>query len=148
MPKKKPPNWEDIKTRRIVNGESWEAIREVYDVPLGTLKNRASREKWSDEALRIGTEIRAEAEDDLKALCTATIKVHRKFMERMLKKDSEGNDVIEALEHAFLTDGERVNSLFQTAMNNSVKILQAHLKAQEDNPEEEEPPGFIVSPDV
>ena len=58
MPKKKAPNWEDIKTRRTVHHETWEDIREIYNVPLSTLKNRASREKWQYEAVKIGTEIR------------------------------------------------------------------------------------------
>lgn len=147
MAKKKPPNWEDIKTRYIVNGEKPGDIAKVYDVSAKTISNRASEEKWGEERGILGKEIRAEAEDDLKALCRATITVHRKFMERMLQTGEDGKDMIKALEHPFLTDGERTNSLFQTAMNNSVKVMLAAMKEQEDG-QDEEPPGFNITADA
>lgn len=147
MAKKKPPNWEDIKTRYVVNGEKPGDIAKVYDVSAKTISNRASEEKWGEERGILGKEIRSEAEGDLKALCRATITVHRKFMERMLQQDADGKDMIRALEHPFLTDGERTNSLFQTAMNNSVKVMLAAMREQDDSPEDE-PAGFNVAPDA
>lgn len=146
MGKRNAP-WVEIKARYLA-GESPKDIGADYGLTGGQISDKAYANGWAKVKTEISESVVAAVEDDIKALCTATIKVHRKFMERMLQKDQDDKDIIQALDHAFLTDGERVNSLFQTAMNNSVKILQAHLKITEDNGEEEEIPGFNVSPDV
>lgn len=142
MVQKKPINWVAIK-KRYLQGEPPVKIAEDYETDAKAIRNKAYRERWISQKETIQDNIVSEVEDDLKALCSATIKVHRKFMERMLTKGQDGQDMIKALEHPFLTDGEKVNSLFQTAMNNSVKVYLAAIKAQDDDPEEANPAGNV-----
>lgn len=137
MGKKKPPNWADIKTRRVVNGESWDAITAIYDVPLSTLQSRASREGWRKETQEFAKNLRESVEDELKALCSVTMRVHRKFMENLEPQIAD-------IQNPYLFDGERTNSLFQTAMNNSVKLMLAALKTEEEKPEDEQAASSAV----
>ena len=137
MGKKKPPNWADIKTRRVVNGESWDAIRAVYDVPLSTLKSKASREGWRNDAQQVATELRESAKSQLKELCDVTLRVHLKFMKGLEPQIAD-------IQNPYLFDGERTNSLYQTAMNNSVKLMLAALKAEEEKPEDEQAASSAV----
>jgi len=142
MVQKKPINWAAIK-KRYLQGEKPKDIAEAYGLTAKQVSDKANKESWTRKKAEICEKIEIEVEDDLKALCSATIKVHRNFMERMLTKGQDGQDMIKALEHPFLTDGEKVNSLFQTAMNNSVKVYLAAIKAQDDDPEEANPAGNV-----
>lgn len=142
MAKKKlpPPNWEEIKTRYIVNGEKPGDIAKDYNVTAKTISNEASENKWREERRNLGKELREITKSELKDLCTSTVRVHAKFMAQL-----EGQ--IEDIQNPYLFDGERTNSLFQTAMNNSVKILINCIKEDEDT-SEEEAPGFVVEQDA
>lgn len=137
--KKRPPNWEDIKTRRVVNGETWDSIREIYDVPLSTLKNRASREKWQEIAVQIGETIR---EDEISRRKRILAKVGNAF-ETMI------DAILTELPNMGPTvqDGEGFpNKYYHEAYKQG---LAAYLKP--DAPtlqEEEEPPGFNVTVDA
>lgn len=148
MPRKKPPNWEDIKTRRTISGESWDDIQKVYDVPLSTLKNRASREKWKYEAIQIGTEIRESIKQDLKELCRENIQLHLDFLKKLREADADGKTMLDFIQNPFLFDGERVNSLFQTAMNNATKLTQSVIKVEAEEEGEDVTPGFNVTLDA
>lgn len=147
MAKQKKLNWAAIK-KRYLQGEKPKDIAVDYGLTAKQVSDKASYEGWIRKKTEISEKVATDVEDDLKALCSATIKVHRLFMERMLQKNRDGQDMIQALEHPFLMDGEKVNGLYQTAMNNSVKLYQTIVKVQDDAPAEEEPPGFNVSPDA
>lgn len=137
MVKKKPPNWADIKTRYVVHGHTPDAISKVYDVAPKTISNRASLEKWKEEAGVFGNNLLESSKSELKALCAVTLRVHRKFMENLEPQIAD-------IQNPYLFDGERTNSLFQTAMNNSVKLMLAALKTEEDKSGDEQTASSTV----
>lgn len=138
MARKKAVNWAVIK-KRYLSGESPKSIAEDYGIEPKAITNKAYREEWGRQREIIQDNIIASVENDLKDLVSVTIAVHREFMHNLKGQAKE-------ITNPYLFDGERTNSLFQTAMNNAVKLTQAVLKSQQDNSEsDDEPPGFNVN---
>lgn len=140
MAKKKAPNWEEIKTRYVVGWEKPADIAKDYNVIAQTISNRASKEKWNEERLETGKEIREIQKEKLKELTELNLDVHIQFLKKL-----KSSSMMDMISNPFLFDGERTNSLFQTAMNNATRIALGQMKAQEEEATEEEPPGFNVS---
>lgn len=137
---KKKVNWIAIQ-KRWLQDESSESIAQDYEGLTGNaIRVRASKQKWQKQKDTIRNNIVSDVEDDLKALCNVTLRVHKAFMEKL-----EGQ--LEQISNPYLLDGERTNSLYQTAMNNSFKVMIAAIKNQETEPDEE-PAGFEVSLDA
>src|ERR1700685_1883724 len=63
MPKKRPPNWEDIETRFVVKGEKPSDIAELYDTTAENISKRAYRNDWVQKRADLGTEAREETLD-------------------------------------------------------------------------------------
>lgn len=125
MAKKKPVNWTVIKTRYL-QGEKPKDIAVDYGLTSKQVRDKAYLEDWLRQKESINDKIAIVVEDDLRTLCDVTLRVHTKFMQNL-----EGQ--IGEIQNPYLFDGERTNSLFQTAMNNSVKLMLAALKAKEDS---------------
>lgn len=162
MAKKLP---KDPRDYYVHNDVSLEELAALYKgqkgCSLGNLKARSAKENWAEQLDQKRAETRLKTDEkitdfkatqtatlhaEIEALNLATLQVHKQFMERMLRPDVDGKTMAQALENPFLLDGERVNSLFQTAMNNAVKVLLAALKGQEDTLTEEVP-GLIINVD-
>jgi hypothetical protein len=158
MPKKKLPD--DPGDYYAHNTVTLEELAELYEgtrgCSLDNLKKRSRKENWADRRHQIATQTALKADEILitkKAvglaslqekmfkLQDATIDVHLEFMQNLKGQ-------IKDIQNPYLFDGERTNSLFQTAMNNAVKVLLAGMKQQEAEESEEEPPGFNISPDA
>ncbi len=58
MPRKKPPNWEEIETRYIVNGEKPSDIAKDYNVTAKTISNAAWEGDWEEKRGKLGKELR------------------------------------------------------------------------------------------
>jgi len=122
---------------------------------LQNLKIRSTREGWVQEIKDTTQEVREKAreiiiqnkvqglasiQEKLSRLQDLTLDVHLEFMKNLKSQ-------VKDIQNPYLFDGERTNSIFQTAMNNAAKISMALIKEQKDASTEEEPAGFIVSPD-
>lgn len=140
MAKKKAVNWVAIK-KRYLTGEPPKDIAKDYGLTAKQVSEKAYSEGWTRKKAEISENIANHVENDLKELSELTFAVHKEFM-RNLKGQ------IKDITNPYLFDGERTNSLFQTAMNNSVKLILAAMKAQDDTGPEEEPAGFNVAPDA
>jgi hypothetical protein len=125
MPKayKKRPNWKAIEALYL-QGVTPSEIESVYDVTSKQVRDKAYKNGWGKTKATISDKIATAVEEDLSALSKLTIKVHTQFMLKL-------QDQMKEITNPYLLDGERVNSLFQTAMNNSVKLTLNALKEQE-----------------
>lgn len=71
MPKElPPPNWEEIKTRYVVNGEKPGDIARDYQITSRAIQKRQCEEGWRQERAEIGQEIREEAIERRKSIAT------------------------------------------------------------------------------
>jgi hypothetical protein len=129
--KKKTVNWAAIK-KRWLTGESAKSIADDYGITARAITDKAYRENWGREKATIHENIANHVENDLKELSDLTFAVHKEFMRNLKGHIGE-------ITNPYLLDGERTNSLFQTAMNNSVKLILAAMKAKDD-PEDSESP--------
>lgn len=139
MGRKKAVNWVEIKKRYLM-GEQPMKIAEDYNVSKKAIQNKAFKEGWTKERDAIKEEVASQVKSDLQELCDVTLRVHTKFMQRLETQ-------MHYIENPYLFDGERPNSLFQTAMNNSVKVMLAAMKAEQEPEELEESPGINIFPD-
>lgn len=137
---KKHIPWLEIKAR-YMRGEFPRDIAPDYGITRRQISDKAHNEGWVAHKNRIRDAITEHAENDLKELSDLTFAVHKDFM-RTLKGQMKD------ITNPYLFDGERTNSLFQTAMNNSVKLIIAAMKSKDDDTAEEETPGFNVTPDA
>jgi hypothetical protein len=103
--------------------------------------NKAFKESWGRQKETIKANVSESIQNDLKELSDLTFAVHKEFMRNL-----QGQ--MNTITNPYLFDGERTNSLFQTAMNNSVKLILAAMKTKEDEDSEEITPGFSVTPDA
>jgi hypothetical protein len=121
-PKKRPPNWEDIKTRYVVNGEKPSDIAKDYSVSVQTIKNRASTEKWKYEAVQIGTEIRESTIEKRKAFAELAIDTYLYGLQVIAKK-------IAATDNPYRQDGDGLPDAFflevMKAARDSLKTMDA-----------------------
>jgi len=139
--KKKKVNWPAIK-KRYLNDELPSKIAPDYEgLTANAISQKACYEGWREIKKQIFQKVEDDIYKELKKLSNITIRVHTKFMQKL-----EGQ--MKDIQNPYLFDGERVNGLFQTAMNNSVKLTQSSMKADEENPEEEATPGFHISLDA
>ena len=140
MPRKKPVDWLKIKAR-YYKGEKPKEIAPDFGVTPKQISDRATREGWTRKRSqmneKIDEKIQSLVEDDLAELCQITVEVHKEFMRNLKGQMAD-------ITNPYLFDGERTNSLFQTAMNNSVKVFLAAIKAQEDKQQAEGPQIFFI----
>lgn len=118
--KKPPPDWNKIQARYLAHEPPVDILKD-YDVTAKQISNKAYQEGWTEKRQQIKEKISELVENDLKDLCDITIRVHANFMRKL-----EG--MMGDVTNPYLFDGERVNGLFQSAMNNSVKLAQSYLK--------------------
>jgi uncharacterized protein YjcR len=137
MTKSKAVNWAAIKAGYL-QGATPKALAEQYGVSPKQVSNKAQAEGWVSKKQQISANVADHVENDLKALCDVTLRVHTKFMRKL-----EGQ--LKEITNPYLLDGERTNSLYQTAMNKSVKLMLAAMKGPEAAESDTEPPGFIVN---
>ena len=122
--RKKTANWAAIEYLYL-QGTTPSEIADVYDVTSKQVRDRAYRSGWRKTKATISDKIASDVAEESAALVKLTIRVHTRFMQKL-------DDQIDDITNPFLTDGERTNSLFQTAMNNAVKITLNALKDQDD----------------
>lgn len=139
MAKKKAVNWVAIK-KRYLQGERPKEIAEDYGLDPKAVTNKAYKESWGRQKEIIKENVSESIQNDLKELSDLTFAVHKEFMRNL-----QGQ--MNTITNPYLFDGERTNSLFQTAMNNSVKLILAAMKTKEEETEEETP-GFNVMQDA
>jgi len=123
---------------------------------LSNLKTRSVKESWQDQQTLNWAKSQLKADEiiieskaseiaqdlsKLEELKDLTIEVHLEFM-RKLKGQ------IKDITNPYLLDGEKTNSLFQTAMNNAVKVLLVSLKDPDDSFEDAPVPGINISEDI
>jgi len=130
---------------------SLEELAKLYKGQKGcsfdNLRKRSAKEKWVERRHKNGTETAQKTDkiltdsrasetaasfSKLEQLKEVTIDVHLEFMQNLKGQ-------IKTIQNPYLFDGERTNSLFQTAMNNSVKVLMAVMKAEDERPETPDP---------
>lgn len=131
-------DWVAIQSRYL-SGELVTNLAKEYGISEKSISNKAYRNAWRKTKEQIKENVAAHVEADLKALCNVTIRVHTAFM---LKLET----LLPEITNPYLFDGERTNSLFQTAMNNAVKLTTNALK-DGDGDTDTEPAGFNVSLD-
>lgn len=121
--RKKKKNWAAIKTLYLTGSTPLE-IESLYEVTSKQVRDKAYRDGWGDKKTTICDKIVNDVQEDLRSLCNVTIRVHTAFM---LKLESQ----MDQLTNPYLFDGERTNSIYQTAMNNAVKLTNNALKEKE-----------------
>jgi hypothetical protein len=156
--KKLPSNPRD---HYVHTNVSLEELAELYagqkSCSLSTLTRRCGKEKWPLQREQNESVVNARTDaiitrerasesaaiiSKLEQLKDVTLEVHLEFMNNLKGQ-------IKDIQNPFLFDGERTNSLFQTAMNNSVKVVMAAMKAQEEDDDGKEltPPDEIKTPE-
>lgn len=148
MPKKKLLNWTDIQVL-YESGTPNRIICQQYDVNTKQISNRANREGWRRSKIEKKQEILETAHETqlntLAELCSLTDRVHLDFMRKFYQKAENDQTILDQITNPYLFDGEKVNTLFNTAMNNATKIRMAQFK-QVEAPNEEPPPPDEVNP--
>lgn len=134
----KKPNWPAIKTRYL-NGELPSRIASDYGLTAKQVSDKAHQQGWTRKKSEIIGNVESFVENDLKALCDVTLRVHTRFMTKL-----EGQ--LDEISNPYLFDGERPNSLYQTAMNNSVKLMQSYLAAKQEAEKPSLPEPQSVNP--
>lgn len=141
-----PPNWEDIKTRYVVNHEQPQDIAKDYDVAVGTISNRASEERWREERLNLGRNLREQEIERRKRLLGRTGALIESMVENLEKdmpnmgatiQDGEGlpnkyhSDTWKKLID-FYFDDEKVGQLSVSTDDGKVeiKIVKADKKSE------------------
>jgi hypothetical protein len=136
----KKVNWVEVK-KRYLQGEKPKDIAVDYEgLTSDKISQKAKRDVWKPEKDNLSQKVGEVVQNELKEFCDITLAVHKEFMMNL-----QGQ--LQTITNPYLFDGERTNSLFQTAMNNATKIYLATLKGEEANIEEE-PAGFNVSLDA
>lgn len=120
----KKPNWPAIKTRYL-NGELPSRIASDYDLTAKQISDKAFQQGWTRKKSEIIEKVETNVENDLQALSAVTLRVHAKFMHKLESQ-------LPYITNPYLFDGEKPNSLYQTAMNNSVKLMQSYLAAKQE----------------
>lgn len=135
----KKVNWPAIKKRYLL-GEKPKDIGPEFGLTAKQISDKAKRDDWKRKKDEISEKVENSVQNDLKELVDITIAVHREFMQKLRGQ-------MQDISNPYLFDGERTNSLFQTAMNNATKLTMATFKG-EDQSVDEEPAGFNVSQDA
>lgn len=142
-PEKKPaPDWGEIERRYVVLNEKPADIAKDYDMPIDRLYQAVTRRGWVQKKQKNNQTLRDELAERMRRLSTLTFDVLIQFSEKMQTQ-------MHHIENPYLFDGERVNSLYQTGMNNAVKLTLESIKASNDTGEaENSESGFIGVPSV
>lgn len=134
---KRAINWVEIQARYECGEPNREIVKDFKNLTSAKISDKAYRDKWVRGGPLEKTEKNREKVDSLVSsfydrvrtkldkLTEKNIDVSCQFMDKL----EEQMDVIT---NPFLTDGERNNSLFQTAMNNATKLGSEHWKKIED----------------
>lgn len=119
---KKTINWTEIEVRYKSGEKPVDIAKDYRDCTRQKISQKATRDGWTQSKEILCNQIASEAlealSDELKELCNVTTRVHLKFMQQLETQ-------MESITNPYLTDGERTNSLFQTAMNNATKVMLA-----------------------
>lgn len=124
---KRAINWTEIEARYRCGEPPREIAKDYKDCTAAKISYKASVNNWTKEKTNKSNEkvdslvssFYERVRTKLDALTERNIDVSCKFMEKL-------EDQMDAITNPFLTDGERNNSLFQTAMNNATKLGGAH----------------------
>lgn len=132
---KKARNETEIEARYKA-GESPREIAKDYRNTTGdNISKMAYRNGWKREKDKIREEHVGSAietqKSTLEELCSLTEQIHFEFIGKLKAKRDDGTTMMDDIQNPFLFEGERVNSLFQTVLNNATKILLAKLKYEE-----------------
>ena len=119
---KRNKNWPEIEVRYKSGERPVDIAKDYRDCSAKQISLKASRAGWVKEKEALCNSIALEAleatHNELKELCNLNARIHFKFLKQL-----EENMAL--ITNPYLLDGERVNSLFQTAMNNATKIMLA-----------------------
>ncbi len=135
MPKKKPPNWEDIKTRYVVHGEKPHDIAQIYDVSPRSITQRAWREKWKATQAVVGEMVRAEAIITKKELTTLAYEGYGYAIKQLV-------DLFKA--EGSLSKKAFINPLFSEPNKLMLRLID---ESDGNGTEEKDKPGFIIKID-
>lgn len=115
-------NWTEIEARYKSGEKPVHIAKDYKDCTASKISLKATRSGWVKEKEQLCNSIASEAIEathtELKELCNITTRLHLKFMKKLEENMHE-------ITNPYLLDGERVNSLYQTAMNNATKIMLA-----------------------
>lgn len=129
-------NWTEIEIRYKAGEQPADIAKDYRDCTRQKISQKACRAGWTQAkeeiCNRIASEALQSASDELKELCNVTTRVHLNFMRKLHLPGPDGTTLMDQITNPYLFDGEKVNSLFQTAMNNSTKIMLALYGKDED----------------
>ncbi len=135
---KKALNWTEIEVRYKTGERPVDIAKDYRDCTSKKIRDKAFSGGWARHKTTITDSMVADAiasyKDELAGLASDNIRILRKIM-RTLEKQ------VDSMENVYLFDGERVNGLFQTALNNATKITIA-LDCQEDATAQGKPTTF------
>lgn len=120
---KQPVDWLAIQARYL-KGEMPKDIGADYGLTAKQVSAKAEREEWTGKKRELKGNIAPAIQDTTTELCQATDRV-------ILKLLSKVEQAIDEVDNIYLFDGERVNGLLQTALNNATKIRVAVSKQAE-----------------
>lgn len=119
---KRNKNWTEIEVRYKSGERPVDIAKDFRDCSAKQISLKASRSGWVREKEALCNSIASEAleatHNELKELCNLNARIHFKFLKQL-------EENMHLITNPYLLDGERVNSLFQTAMNNATKIMLA-----------------------
>ncbi len=122
--RKAKPSHAVIKKRYLL-GEKPASIAKDYEgLTAAQVTDLAKIHGWKAEKDAIINSVADAVAKDLRELTQITIDVHTRFMKKLMAQ-------MDMIENPYLLDGERTNSLFQTAMNNAVKLAMAQMQVDE-----------------
>jgi len=139
--KSKPPNWVDIKARYL-KGEKPKDIAPDFGLTAKQISEKANYEGWVQKKARISEKVEEKTENAILSLkdlafklAEANLRVHLAFVDKLAEAD-----MMATIQNPYLFDGERVNSLFQTAMNNATKLTQGVLSGNDEHTQDVDMP--------
>lgn len=118
---KKKLNWTEIEARYI-SGEPPRVIAEDYQkCTAKQIGIKASKSGWVIKKNKMAKKhvksILDSQQEEIDRFCENTLSVCSQFMEKLASKE-----MMDMINNPYLFDGERTNSLFQTAMKESVRV--------------------------
>lgn len=130
---KRAINWTEIEARYRCGEPPREIAKDYKDMTPAKISYKASTNGWSkDKTNKTNEKVESlissfyeRVRSKLDRLTEKNIDVSVQFMDKL-------EEQMDAITNPFLTDGERNNNLFQTAMNNATKLGGEHWKRLEE----------------
>ncbi len=104
--------------RRYLSGEKPSTIGPDFGLTSRQVSDMARNGGWTKTKTKIASKIEAHVVDEFQRLADLTISVHIEFMQKLKGQ-------MEEITNPYLFDGEKTNSIYQSAMNNATKLAIA-----------------------